>query len=89
METLATPLVADQPALRQAIALSLGQLGQPDALETLMQLLADDVMGVRLHAIAALKTLDAQTARQRLEQLAHSELPEALSQGVALALREW
>ena len=89
MATLATPLVVDQPALRQAIALGLGQLGQPDALETLMQLLADEVMGVRLHAIAALKTLDAQAAHQRLEQLAHSDLPEPLRQGVAIALREW
>ncbi|MBD2038520.1 HEAT repeat domain-containing protein [Leptolyngbya sp. FACHB-321] len=89
MATLATPLVVDQPTLRQAIALGLGQLEQPDALETLMQLLADEAMGVRLHAIAALKALDAQTARQRLEQLAHSDLPEPLRQGVAIALREW
>ncbi|XHX77831.1 MAG: HEAT repeat domain-containing protein [Stenomitos frigidus ULC029] len=86
---LADPFTADQPALRQAIAIGLGQLGHLDALEALMQLLADDVMGVQLHAIAALKALDAQAARQRLEQLAHSDLPEPLRQGVAIALREW
>lgn len=87
--TLATTLAADQPALRQAIAIGLGELGQPNTLEALIQLLADEEISVQLHAIAALKTLDAQTAHQRLEQLARSDLSEALKQGVAIALREW
>ncbi|HEY9630792.1 MAG TPA: HEAT repeat domain-containing protein [Coleofasciculaceae cyanobacterium] len=43
---------------KQAIALSLGQLKQPQALEALIQLLADPSASVRLHAIAALKQLD-------------------------------
>lgn len=43
---------------KQAIALSLGQLKQPQALEALIQLLADASASVRLHAIAALKQLD-------------------------------
>ena len=89
IEALATPLAAAQPPLRQAIALGLGALGQPSALETLIPLLADEEMTVRLHAIAALKTLDAQTAHQRLEQLAQGNLPAALQQGVAIALQEW
>lgn len=89
MAALATAIAAEQPALRQAIAIGLGTLGQPNTLETLIQLLADEEMSVRLHAIAALKTLDAQTAHQRLERLAHSDLSEALKQGVAIALREW
>jgi HEAT repeat protein len=73
---------------KQAIALSLGQLGQVDALDALIQLLADADAGVRFHAIAALKQFEM--ARQRLEQLATSEgLSRALRDGVALALREW
>lgn len=88
-DALTTTITTAQPALRQAIAIGLGALGQLTALETLIQLLADEEMSVRLHAIAALKALDAQTARQRLEQLAHGDLPEALKQGVAIALREW
>lgn len=89
MNALGTALAAEQPALRQAIAIGLGGLGQPNALETLIQLLAAEEMSVRLHAIAALKTLDAQAAHQRLEQLASSDLPDTLKQGVAIALQEW
>jgi HEAT repeat protein len=73
---------------KQAIALSLGQLGQVEALDALIQLLADADAGVRFHAIAALKQFEM--ARRRLEQLAISEgLSGALKDGVALALREW
>jgi HEAT repeat protein len=72
---------------KRAIALSLGQLGQPAALEALIQLLADADLGVRFHAIAALKQFDS--AYRRLEELAAKELGEALQDGVAMALREW
>lgn len=75
---------------KQAIALSLGQLRQPQALEPLIQLLADENTGVRLHAIAALKQLDPQAAHERLQALSASpELNERLKQGVAIALQEW
>ncbi|MBW4583118.1 MAG: HEAT repeat domain-containing protein [Tildeniella nuda ZEHNDER 1965/U140] len=86
---LDTSLATEQPTLRQTIAIGLGALGQLTALETLIQLLADEEMSVRLHAIAALKALDAQTAHQQLQRLAHSDLPDALKRGVAIAIREW
>jgi HEAT repeat protein len=76
--------------IRQAIAVSLGALGQLTAIESLMQLLADEEVRVRLHAIAALKALDARTAHQQLEVLVtRADVPEALKRGAAIALREW
>lgn len=76
--------------IRQGIALSLGYLQQPQALEPLMQLLADEDMSVRLHTIAALKTLNSEAAHARLEHLARqSDVPDQLKQGVAIALQEW
>lgn len=76
--------------IRQAIALSLGQLGNPEAINALVALLADTDDGVRFHAISALKTLDAELSHQHLERLAKIEPEESeLGRGVAIALREW
>ncbi|MCX7596952.1 MAG: HEAT repeat domain-containing protein, partial [Fischerella sp.] len=44
-------------AIKRAIALSLGQLGRVEAIESLTKLLADSDELVRLHALAALKNL--------------------------------
>jgi HEAT repeat protein len=83
-------LIQNHPQLRQAIALLLGHLKQPQALDPLIQLLADQDDRVRLHAIAALKTLDAPTAYERLIGLqASQDVPQDLRQGVAIALQEW
>ena len=77
-------------SVRQAIALSLGQLRDIRALDPLIQLLADVDIGVKLHAIAALKQLDAEAAYRRLEQMAaDAALASELQQGVAIALAEW
>ncbi|MDI9640347.1 HEAT repeat domain-containing protein [Oscillatoria amoena NRMC-F 0135] len=73
------------PPIKQAIALSLGQLGQPQAFDALVQLLADSDKSVQLHAIAALRQLEAYP---NLEQLSHSRLSPELAQGVATALQE-
>lgn len=73
---------------RQAIALSLGQLGDADALIPLLNLLSDPDVGVRLHVISALKTLDAEAAHRSLKQLAAME-HSALGRGAAIALQEW
>ncbi|MBD2019008.1 HEAT repeat domain-containing protein [Leptolyngbya sp. FACHB-36] len=82
--------VTTASSLKSPIALALGQLGQPPALDPLIGLLAEADVGVRLHAIAALKTLDARLALQRLERLAVEEtVPVELQQGVAIALQEW
>ncbi len=83
------PVIADA-AVRQAIALGLGHLAQKQALEPLIQLLADPDIGVRLHTVAALKKLDEATARQRLEALStRNDVAEPLKQGAAIALQEW
>jgi HEAT repeat protein len=91
LDLLHTKHVAlQQSALRQTLALSLGQLGQSVALEPLIHLLADDDEGVRLHAVAALKQLDAPMARQRLETLlSDNSLRPDLARGVMIALQEW
>ena len=75
---------------RQAIALALGQLGEITALDSLINLLADPDVGVRLHVISALKALSPDSAHQRLEQLSKSGDPGSeLGRGVAIALQEW
>ncbi|MEH1999735.1 MAG: HEAT repeat domain-containing protein [Nostoc sp.] len=76
--------------VKSAIALSLGQLGKMAAIEPLISLLADPNASVRLHAIAALKNLDAEVAHQQLQQLANNvALAPDLQQGIAIALAEW
>lgn len=85
-----TALTQHNPQLRQSIALMLGHLKQPQALDPLIQLLADQDDRVRLHAIVALKTLDAPTAYRRLSGLQTSpDVSQELRQGVAIALQEW
>ena len=75
-------------AVKQAIALSWGELKEVSVLEALVGLLAESAMSVRLHAIAALKNFP--TAHQKLEQLANDgQLAPALKEGVLIALSEW
>lgn len=75
---------------KQMIALSLGQLGQLEAIDPLIQLLADPNVSIRLHTIAALKQLNADIARDRLQQFSEQpHLDGSLRQGVEVALREW
>jgi len=84
-------LLESQPDVRekQAIAFSLGQLGQLEAMEALIQLLGDVNASVRFHAIAALQQLAPQAAYQRLEVMSGEALSPALQNGVAIALQEW
>jgi HEAT repeat protein len=81
------PLTVDQ---QSAIALALGELGQPAAIEPLIQQLATPDFRLCLHIIAALKRLDAPVAYARLLDLAASatETPEFRA-GIAIALQEW
>ncbi|BBD69879.1 HEAT repeat-containing PBS lyase [Nostoc commune NIES-4072] len=77
-------------SVKSAIALSLGQLGEIQAIEPLISLLADSDASVRLHAIAALKNLDGEAIYQQLQQLAkNTALTPDLQQGIAIALAEW
>jgi HEAT repeat protein len=90
LATLDNQFARQDATIRQAIALALGQLGQMAALDFLIDLLADDDAGVRLHAIAALKRLNAQAAHDRLQVLAtQPNLSVALQQGITVALQEW
>ncbi|MEA5626908.1 HEAT repeat domain-containing protein [Nostoc sp. UHCC 0251] len=76
--------------VKSAIALSLGQLGEMQAIEPLISLLADSNASVRLHAIAALRNLDNEATYQQLQQLANNTaLTPDLQQGIAIALAEW
>ncbi|MEG4393561.1 HEAT repeat domain-containing protein [Microcoleus sp. BROC3] len=77
-------------AIKQSLALGLGQLGDIRALDVLIQLLADADNSIRLHCTAALKQLNAIQARQQLEILVNQEsLEPRLKQGIAIALQEW
>lgn len=76
-------------SIKGAIALSLGHLGEVQAIDTLIELLADRDQSVKLHAIAALKQL-APDAYAQLQQMAtDAQLAPELQQGVAIALSEW
>jgi HEAT repeat protein len=96
IDLLAThPLVQQTPKLKQTVAMSLGQLGQPEAIVALIDLLADTDTSVRLHTVAALKQLEAQSvapqiAYQHLQALAGKDnLPANMQQGLTIALAEW
>lgn len=85
-ELLQNRSVAESTSTKQSLAMSLGQLGQRQAIEPLVQLLADRDKSVQLHAIAALRQLKAYSD---LEQLTHCQLSPELAQGVSVALQEW
>ncbi|MEP0746373.1 HEAT repeat domain-containing protein [Coleofasciculus sp. FACHB-501] len=79
---------AQDPKVKQAVAMAWGQLGDAIAINQLIELLADPDAGVKLHAIAALKKFPI--AYQQLQQLATTEnLTPELKQGIAIALKEW
>jgi HEAT repeat protein len=80
----------DIPSIKSAIALSLGYLGKLEAIDPLIQMLADQDTQVRFHAIAALKKLLGESAYHKLQVLARDiSLPPDLQQGVIAALAEW
>lgn len=79
-----------QPGVTKAIAHSLGQLSDPQALDSLIHLLAAQDDSVRFHAIAALKRLDAAAVLQRFEHFykdTNSSL--RLREAIAIAQQEW
>ncbi|MFN6479278.1 HEAT repeat domain-containing protein [Nostoc sp. DedQUE07] len=91
LQILRSPHPAPEVAsIKSAIALSLGQLGEMQAIEPLISLLADPNASVRLHAIAALKNLNEEATHQQLQQLANNDaITPDLKQGIAIALAEW
>ncbi|WP_299490243.1 HEAT repeat domain-containing protein [Acaryochloris sp. IP29b_bin.137] len=78
------------PALQKNIANALGQSGDPQAIPELIQLLGIPDMGVRLHAIAALKQIAAEEAYAKLQALTTDlNVEQGVRDGVAIALQEW
>lgn len=78
------------PALQKTLASALGQSGQPQAIPELIQLLGIPDMGVRLHAIAALKQISPELAYTQLQALAANDtVDQNVRDGVAIALQEW
>ena len=61
------------PTLNKTIANALGQLGDTKAIPELIRLLGISDMGVRLHAIAALKQIAPELAYTRLQALAKDD----------------
>ncbi len=77
-------------SIKSTIALSLGQLGNMEAIEPLISLLTDNNEVVRLHIVAALKNLAAETVYNQLQQLLNNPtLTPDLRNGVSAALAEW
>jgi HEAT repeat protein len=78
------------PAISKAIASALGQLGTAQGMPELIGLLGTPDLGVRLHAIAALKQIAPDHAYRQLQALAQDKsLERKLKEGVAMALEEW
>jgi HEAT repeat protein len=76
-------------ATRSAIALSLGQLGNIQALDSLITMLTDQDAQVRWHAIAALKNLASEATYSKLQHLAnHATLSPEVHQAVVAVLAE-
>jgi HEAT repeat protein len=81
---------ASNHEIQQSVATALAQLGQIEAIDSLIQLLANPDDGVRLHAIAALKRLSPELAHQKLQEMANQrDLNPDLAAGIVIALREW
>ncbi|PSO53160.1 MAG: PBS lyase [Cyanobacteria bacterium QH_8_48_120] len=79
---------AQATAIKQALALSLGELGETEAFDPLLTLAADSQWVVQLHAIAALKKIP--NAGQKLQHsLNDKSLSDLKKQGVVIALAEW
>lgn len=78
------------PALQKTIASALGQSDDAEAIPELIQLLGMPDMGVRLHAIAALKQISPELAYAKLQALAADDtVDQEVRYGVAIALQEW
>ncbi|NJM95205.1 MAG: hypothetical protein HC792_01950 [Acaryochloridaceae cyanobacterium CSU_5_19] len=79
-----------EPILYQEIANALGCLKGETAVPALIQLLAQPDIGVRLHAIAALKQINPAPTHLQLQSLAEERLSDpSLQAGIAFALQEW
>lgn len=82
--------VTQTTAGKQQIALSLGQLQDSRAIDTLIELLADPAQTIQLHAIAALKQFTPSEVRSRLQTIAADPtVSPTLKSGVMLALPVW
>jgi HEAT repeat protein len=82
--------LAVNPELQQIAALSLGRLGQIEAIPSLVDLLGSGHSSLRLHAIAALKQISPDLALEQLDNLAQdSNLSTDLATGIKIALAEW
>lgn len=75
--------------LQASIALSLGQLGRPQAFAPLMARLSHPSPHLRFHVLAALKRLNPDGGRQQLAAAQKHPTSEELAQGIAFALTEW
>ncbi|MDJ1170614.1 HEAT repeat domain-containing protein [Roseofilum sp. BLCC_M154] len=77
------------PRVKGEIALSLGYLKCDRALVSLIELLAEAEIMLRLHAIAALKPF-GDLAHKQLQHLSEqANIPSELRDGLAIALQEW
>lgn len=74
---------------KQQIALSLGQLQEVNAINAVIDLLADAEISVQLHAIAALKQLAAQGSYEQLQARLANPGSAELKRGIQTTLQEW
>jgi HEAT repeat protein len=79
-------LPASPPDLRSAIVTALGQLAQPKAIAPLIACLPSHDGHLRLHIIAALRSIDPKLAYQALSEATHND---PSNPSLQQALQEW
>jgi HEAT repeat protein len=90
MDVMRSPILQQSPTLRARAMLALGRIGSPAMLSQLIEYLGDSDYTVRLHVVAALKQIDPDLAHATMEKrLKEANIAPQLSEGLAIALREW
>jgi HEAT repeat protein len=75
--------------LQSDVALALGQLGERDAVPSLIEHLSSKCDGLHWHVMAALKRLLPEGTQQLQQYVGISEREPKMAQGLAIALQEW
>jgi HEAT repeat protein len=75
--------------LRSEVAIALGQLGEPEAVPSLIEHLSSTCDTLHWHVMAALKRLVPEGAQQLKQSVLGMEREPKVAQGLAIALQEW
>lgn len=78
----------DDPDLRKAAILALGEIGEPNVAAKILALLTDHAWRIRCAAALSLGKLRAESAREKLAELAQQDEERLVRQSAAFALEQ-